>query len=80
MIKLKCVIYQWIRFNELYNLMERFFQVSILFSNYWPKTKKYSNRVNIDRSAMYYISMDLTRQALQTNGKPFFKFRNHFSN
>ena len=29
---------------------------------------------------MYYISMDLTRQALQTNGKVFFEFLNHFSN
>ena len=44
-----------------------------MFSNYWPKTEKYSNRVNIDRSAMYYISMDLTQQALQTNGMFFFQ-------
>ena len=55
-------------------------QISISFSNYKQKTVKYSNHVNIDRSAMYYISMDLTRQALQANGKFFFKFRNHFSN
>ena len=29
------------------------------------ENRKYSNRVNIDQSAMYY--MDLTRQTLQTN-------------
>ena len=29
---------------------------------------------------MYYISMDLDRQALQTNGKLFFKFRDRFLN
>ena len=50
------------------------------FSNYWPKTKKYSNRVNINWSAMYFISMDLTLQALQTNRIFFFKFQNHFLN
>ena len=57
---------------ELYKLIESFFQ--ILISNYCPKTEKFSNRVNIDRSAMYYISMDLTQQALQTNGKLFSNF------
>ena len=36
--------------------------------------------MNIDQSAMCYISMDLTHQALQTNGKLFFKFRIPFSN
>ena len=33
-------------------------------SNYWPKIEKYSNEqlgVNIDQSAMFYISMDLSR-------------------
>ena len=74
MIKLQCVIYLWIRLNEFYKQMESFFQISILFSNYWPKTEKYSNRVNIDRSAMCYISMDLTRQPLQTNGELFSNF------
>ena len=42
------------------------------------ETKKYSNElrgVNIDQSAMCYISMDLSWQALQTNAKLFFKFR-----
>ena len=52
----------------------KLFQISIPFSNYWPKTEKYSNRVNIDKCAMYYISMDLTRLALQTNGKLFSNF------
>ena len=65
LIKLQCVIYQWIRLNNLYKLLESFFHISISFLNYWLETEKYSNRVNIDRSAMYYISMDLTRQALQ---------------
>ena len=31
--------------------------------------------MNIDQIAICYISMDLSRQALQTNGKLFFKFR-----
>ena len=35
--------------------------------------------MNIDQIAMCYISMDLTRQALQTNGKFFSNFQNHFS-
>ena len=37
LIKLQCVIYQWIRLNELYKLMESFFQISISFPSYWPK-------------------------------------------
>ena len=76
LIKLKCVVYQCIRHYKLYKLMKSsfFFQISISFSNYWPKAKKYSNPVNIDQSTMYYISMDLIRQALQTNGKLFSNF------
>ena len=38
----------------------------------------YSNKnrgVNIDQIAMCYTSLDLSRQALQTNGKFFFRFR-----
>ena len=49
-----------------------FFQILNSFSNYWPKSKKYSNEyrgVNIDQSAMHYISMDSSRQALQIKGK-----------
>ena len=58
--------------------MESFF---ILNSNYWSKTEKIFKLITkIDQSAMCYISMDLTLQALQTNGKLFSKFRNHFSN
>ena len=72
LIELQCVIYQWIRFDKLYKLLANFFQILISFSNYLPITEKYLNHVNIDQSEMYYISMDLTRQALQTNGKRFF--------
>ena len=32
--------------------------------------------MNIDQSAMYYISMDLNRQALQTNATLFSNFEN----
>ena len=68
LIKLQCVVYQWIRLDKLYYLMEN-------FSNLVFKLLA-ENRVNIDRSAMYYsyiyISMDLT---LQTNGKLFSSFR-----
>ena len=42
------------------------------------ETEKYSNCVNMDQSAMCYISMDLTRQALQTNGKLFFQISQSF--
>ena len=44
LIKLQCVlnIYQWIRLNELYKLLESFFQILNSFSSYWPKFKKYS--------------------------------------
>ena len=34
--------------------------------------------MNIDRSEMCYISMDLTRQGLQTNGKFFFQISESF--
>ena len=40
---------------------------SNLFLKFWPKTEKHSNEwrgVNIDQSAMYYISINSTRQAL----------------
>ena len=66
LIVLQCVIYQWIRLDKLYKF---FFSNFNFFSNYWPKSKKYSNSVNIDQIAMCYISMDLTRQTLQNNGK-----------
>ena len=33
---------------DIYNTISN----SILFSNYWPKTEKYSNSGNIDQSAM----------------------------
>ena len=54
--------------------MKSFFSNLKLVSELMAKTEKYSNRLNIDRSAMYYVSMDLTRQALQTNGKLFPNF------
>ena len=38
--------------------MESSFQTS--FTDYWTKIEKYSNRVNIDQSAMYYLSMKST--------------------
>ena len=34
--------------------------------------------MNIDQSAMFYMSMDSSRQTPQTNGKLFFKFRTRF--
>ena len=39
---------QWIRINELYKQMESFFRISNSFSNYWPKTEKYSNQLDIE--------------------------------
>ena len=37
------VKHQWIRLNELYQTNETFFQISNLFSKFWPETDKYSN-------------------------------------
>ena len=84
MIKLQCFTYQRIRLNELYKIMESFFQILNSFLNFWLKTENFQKNsyrgVKIDQIAMSYISMDLTLQALQTYVKLFFKFRNHFSN
>ena len=55
--------------------MYSFLKFQFHFKIIGRKPKKYLNRVNIDQSAMYYISMDLTRQALQTNGKLFSNLR-----
>ena len=41
LIKLQCIIYQWIRLNELYKLMKRFLQISNYFSTFSPKTENY---------------------------------------
>ena len=40
LIKLQCVMYQWIRLYELYEIMKSFF---FLISKFWPKTEKISN-------------------------------------
>ena len=37
---------------KFYKRMEILFQISISLLNYWLKTEIYSNRVNIDQSAM----------------------------
>ena len=67
LIKLQCVILYINGFVSTIstNYWIAFFIFQFSFSKYWLETEKYSNRVNIDRSAMYYISMDLTRHALQ---------------
>ena len=39
-----------------------FFKFQFRFQIIGRKPKKYSNHMNIDQSAMYYISMDLTQQ------------------
>ena len=36
--------------------------------------------MDFDQSAVFYISMDSSREALQTNGKLFFLISNSFSN
>ena len=60
------------------NKWKFFLQITNLFSNYWHKTEKYSYEergVNIDQSAMCYISMDLSRQALYKLVERFFNFQ-----
>ena len=59
--------------------MESYFQISISFLNYCPKTEKYTNRVNIDQSAMYCLSMDLTIYKLYKQMEFFFQITESFS-
>ena len=67
------VMYQWNGLNKFYKVIwKAFFKFQFCFQIIGRKAIKYSNHVNIDRSAMRYISMDLTRQALHTIGKVFF--------
>ena len=85
MIKLQCVVHQWICLDKLLQTNGKLFpkKKSNLFLNYWPKTEIFLNEkrgVNIDQIAMFYISMDLSREALQTNGKLFFQISESFSN
>ena len=58
------------------NQWKAFFQFRISFRiNGWkPKNIQMNSEVNIDQSAMCYTSMDLSWEALQTNG--FFLFSN----
>ena len=66
-------MHEWICLNGLYKLMESLFH---FFFQLMADNKKYSNEqrvVNMDLNAMFYISMDSFRQALQRNGN-FFKF------
>ena len=68
--------------HKLYKLMENFFPILNSFLNYWPKTKEEKKKkfkqisrckYRLNFNALY-ISMDLTQQALQTNGKVFSNF------
>ena len=72
---LQCVIYHWIRLNELYKLMESFSYISFFRKpKITSENQKYSNElrgVNIDQSAIYNISIDSSRHALLTNEKLF---------
>ena len=72
------VVHQWIRLNELYNLMESNFSYFEFVSNLRPKTKILAKIENYSKEAwilieiaMCYISMYLSQQALQANGKFF---------
>ena len=76
-------IYLWIRFDKLYKLVESFILNLYFVLNYLPKTEKYSNEFldeNIAQISLCYISMDLSRLAVQTDGNLFFKFWSHFLN
>ena len=58
------------------NKWKAFFQISNSISNYWAKQKiiERITSVDIDQSAMCYISMDWSRQAKQNNGIFFSNF------
>ena len=50
---------------------------------FWQKIGKYSKEqrgVNIDQIALCCLSMDSSQRALQTDGKPFLKFKTNFRN
>ena len=73
LIKLQCVINQWIRFNELYKVMENiFFKFQFRFQIIGWKPKNIQTACILIEVQCIFISMDLTRQ---TNGF-FFRFQN----
>ena len=50
LIKVQCVIYQWICLNELYKLRKSFFQIS--FWNFWLKIENFGRkRKNIQKNS-----------------------------
>ena len=58
-----------------------FSNFKLIFSNFWLKTEIFSKEkrvVNIDQIAMCYISMDSSRQALQTYESFFFQIFESF--
>ena len=64
MIKLQCVIYQWIYLDKLYEQVESFYASSHSFLNKFLKTEKYSHELQdviIGQISMHCISMDLSR-------------------
>ena len=65
-------MHHWIRLDELYKAMESFFKFWLIFQIIGRKPKNIqtnSEGVNIDQISIFYISVDSSRQALQTNGK-----------
>ena len=55
------------------------FQFRFRIAN-WLKTEKYSNRVNIDQAAIYYVSNIRLDKLYKLLESFFFNFRNHFPN
>ena len=81
MVKLQCVIHQWVRLNELYKLMECFFfEFQISFRNFGRKLKNIqkNRRREYWQIAMCYTSIDSSQPALQTNEKFFFQISESF--
>ena len=65
--------------SQQHKLMESFFQFQIHFRIIGRKQKNIqTNIVNIDQSAIYHISINSSRQALQINGKLFFQISESF--
>ena len=69
LIKVQCVIYQWIRLDKLYKLMIFFFQIRFRIIGQKPKNIQANSEacILIKVQCICYTSMDLSRQALQTN-------------
>ena len=76
--KFQCVIYQWIRLNELYKLMESFFRIRFPYL-FWPKAENFSNEFVTNSNTLFLSHMfDVVHQWIRLN--ELYKLMFFFSN